>query len=73
MSTQKTKDSSFEHKTVPLSTQNIYIYYGYSKERSQRDSSFEHPKHMQELMPDKKIFTIILFMVTKCIEVDTML
>ena len=35
--------------------QNICCWY--SKEPSQCDSSFEHPKHMLKLM-DKKIFTI---------------
>ena len=30
----------------------------YSKEQSQWDGSFEHPKHMLELM-GKKIFTIL--------------
>ena len=38
------------------------ICYGYSKEPSQRDGSFEHPKHLLELMAPvmgKKIFTIL--------------
>ena len=32
---------------------------GYSKEQSQRDGSFEHPKHMSKMM-DKKIIEILL-------------
>ena len=34
------------------------ICCGYSKELSQLDSSFDHPKHMLKLM-DKKIFIIL--------------
>ena len=34
------------------------ISCGFSKEPSQRDGSFEHPKHMLKLM-GKKIFTIL--------------
>ena len=37
---------------------NQNICCGYSKESAQRDSSFEHPKHMQKIM-DKKILTIL--------------
>ena len=37
---------------------NQNICYGYSKEPSQWDGSFEHPKHMFKLM-DKKIITIL--------------
>ena len=37
---------------------NQYICCEYSKEPSQRDGSFEHPKHMLKLM-GKKIFTIL--------------
>ena len=37
---------------------NQNICCGYSKEPSQRDGSFEHPKQMLKLM-GKKIFTII--------------
>ena len=37
---------------------NQNICCGYSKEPSQRDGSFEHPKHMLKLM-GKKIFTIL--------------
>ena len=37
---------------------NQNIYCGYSKELSQCDSSFEHPKHMLKLM-GKKIFTTL--------------
>ena len=37
---------------------NQNICCGYSKEPSQWDGSFEHPKHMLKLM-DKKIFTIL--------------
>ena len=37
---------------------NQNICCGYSKEPSQRDSSFEHPKHMYKLM-GKKIFTCL--------------
>ena len=46
---------------------NRNICCGYSKEPSQRDGSFEHPKHMLKLM-GKIIFTIlrskILFILT---------
>ena len=38
---------------------NQNICCGYSKEPSHRDGSFEHPKHMFNLM-DKKIITILL-------------
>ena len=37
---------------------NQNICCGYSKEPSQLDGSFEHPKHMFEMM-DKKIITIL--------------
>ena len=37
---------------------NQNIYCGYSKEQSQGNSSFEHPKHMLKLM-DKKMFTFL--------------
>ena len=37
---------------------NQNIWCGYSKEPSQRDGSFEHPKHMFKLM-DKKINAIL--------------
>ena len=37
---------------------NQNIFCGYSKEPSQSDGSFEHPKHMFKLM-GKKIFTIL--------------
>ena len=37
---------------------NQNVCCGYSKEPSQWDGSFEHPKHMLELM-GKKIFTIL--------------
>ena len=48
---------------------NQNIYCGYSKEPSQWDRSFEHPKHMFQLM-DKKIITMFhskyLLMVDLC-------
>ena len=37
------------------------ICFGYSKEPSQLDSSFEHAKQMFKLM-DKKMFTLLLLM-----------
>ena len=37
---------------------NQYIYRGYSKESSQWDDSFEHPKHMLKLM-GKKMLSIL--------------
>ena len=38
--------------------QNIHVCCGYSKEPSQWDGSFEHPKHMLKLM-GKKIYTVL--------------
>ena len=56
----------FNQKLIFLFLINQVICCGYSKEPSQWDSSFEHPKQMFKLM-DKKIFTILrsnfLFMV----------
>ena len=37
---------------------NQNICCGYSKEASQRDASFEYPKHLLKLM-SKKIFTVL--------------
>ena len=43
---------------IRVCNRNQNICCGYSKEPSHRDGSFEHPKHMFELM-DKKIITIL--------------
>ena len=44
---------------------NLKICCGYSKEPSELDGSFEHPKQMFELL-DKKIFTILHIMTYVC-------
>ena len=48
----------YEQKNNIFIFLNQNIFCGYTKEPSQEDSSFEHPKHMLKLM-DKKIFTIL--------------
>ena len=61
----RTSDNSVYQK-INVLIQNICC--GYSKELSQWDGSFEHPKHMMKLM-SKKIFTslrLIFFFIRHC-------
>ena len=57
----------FERKIVVIFLPiNINICFGCSKEPSQWDGSFEHPKHMFILM-GKKIITILPHVPTTCV------
>ena len=47
------------YQKIVFSFLNQNIYCGHSKEPSQSDGSFEHPKHMLKGM-GKEIFTILL-------------
>ena len=57
----KTLDKRCYRKIIFFFNQNICC--GYSKEPSQSDDSFEHPKHMLKIM-GKKIFTILRWVYT---------